>query len=475
MSTTYADTAKGSTTEHYEACQSCGAPMDAQQRYCVNCAARRPDVDNPAARYLAAASRRAPRATAATGGQNRSVRGAAVILLLLLPVAVGIGVVVGRGNQQNDNSALLAALHRASGLASTTGASSGNTALASDGSGPLTSDFSLQKGWTVELRRCRRARRTNPRPTRRRSRLRARARRALGSSARATTRRSLTWARRTTSSSGEFKQKGQAEAALKKLKSKFPDAQVLQVSAAGGSTNGGSSAAGANAGGATVAQTSHGVVHQVTGIKPTKSAAAGGADREPGRQPDRPQLHPVAAEPPGRDRGGRRRGLGASAAGERGLAMSRFKLFRPADPSQPSRATGPQGNGAAANGAGQVAAAHANGSVPSAATPAAARNQNPELHAQRDRLLQRFTVLQMDLGGAFYEMAIRDHVRLDALTRKAAELQRVDSELAQVERMIELERTGVLGRCPTCDAPYGAGVQFCSQCGGALVSSEVSA
>src|SRR5207244_6620170 len=71
--------------------------------------------------------------------------------------------------------------------------------------------------------------------------------------------------------SGEYKQKGQAEAALKKLKSKFPQAQVVKVTAAGGSTNSGSSAAGANAGGQVVAQSSVGTVHKVTGIKPTKS------------------------------------------------------------------------------------------------------------------------------------------------------------------------------------------------------------
>ncbi len=46
--------------------------------------------------------------------------------------------------------------------------------------------------------------------------------------------------------------------------------------------------------------------------------------------------------------------------------------------------------------------------------------------------------MQADLGGAFYEMAIRDHVRMDVLTRKAAELQRVDAELLAVERMLEL-------------------------------------
>jgi hypothetical protein len=63
---------------------------------------------------------------------------------------------------------------------------------------------------------------------------------------------------------------------------------------------------------------------------------------------------------------------------------------------------------------------------------------NPELRSQRDRLLEKFTIMQTDLGGAFYEMAIRDHVRMDVLTRKAAELQRVDAELLAVERMLEM-------------------------------------
>jgi hypothetical protein len=61
-----------------------------------------------------------------------------------------------------------------------------------------------------------------------------------------------------------------------------------------------------------------------------------------------------------------------------------------------------------------------------------------DLFAQRDRLLEKFTIMQADLGGAFYEMAIRDHVRMDVLTRKAAELQRVDAELLTAERMLEL-------------------------------------
>ena len=95
--------------------------------------------------------------------------------------------------------------------------------------------------------------------------------------------------------------------------------------------------------------------------------------------------------------------------------------------------------------------------------------ESAELVAQRDRLLEKFTVMQADLGGAFYEMAIRDHVRLDVLTRKAAELQRVDAELLAVERELELQREDAAGLCPGCGAPFGHGVRFCAQCGHALV------
>lgn len=102
-------------------------------------------------------------------------------------------------------------------------------------------------------------------------------------------------------------------------------------------------------------------------------------------------------------------------------------------------------------------------------------DESAELIAQRDRLLEKFTVMQADLGGAFYEMAIRDHVRLDVLTRKAAELQRVDAELLAVERLLELERADAAGLCPGCGAPYGPAVRFCAQCGTPLVPTEAGA
>jgi hypothetical protein len=98
----------------YEPCEECGAPLDPQQRYCVNCAARRGNGANPSSRYFAAMSQRArrpalrPPAKASSGS-----RAAAVAFFALLPIAVAIGVVVGRsGNDSGENEALLEALHR---------------------------------------------------------------------------------------------------------------------------------------------------------------------------------------------------------------------------------------------------------------------------------------------------------------------------------------------------------------------------
>jgi hypothetical protein len=105
----------------------------------------------------------------------------------------------------------------------------------------------------------------------------------------------------------------------------------------------------------------------------------------------------------------------------------------------------------------------------------APKDESAELIGQRDRLLEKFTVMQADLGGAFYEMAIRDHVRLDVLTRKAAELQRVDAELLAVERLLELERADAAGLCPACGAPYGHADRYCPQCGNPLVPIAAAA
>jgi hypothetical protein len=138
----------------------------------------------------------------------------------------------------------------------------------------------------------------------------------------------------------------------------------------------------------------------------------------------------------------------------------------------------PRRKAAAAKAGSNGAAPAATGANPAAATGGQAATQPPQqapgdvaLAQQRDRLLERFTIMQADLGGAFYEMAIRDHVRLDALTRKAAELQRVDAELGQLERRLGLQRTGAVGTCSNCASPYGPGEVYCSQCGKPLTGA----
>jgi uncharacterized cupredoxin-like copper-binding protein len=111
----------------YEPCEECGAPLDPQQRYCVNCAARRGNGANPASRYFAAMSKKARRPlTRPPAKAGPGSRAAAVGFFALLPIAVALGVVVGRSDSGgSDNEALLQALRQqeaATATATPTGA-----------------------------------------------------------------------------------------------------------------------------------------------------------------------------------------------------------------------------------------------------------------------------------------------------------------------------------------------------------------
>ena len=87
-----------------------------------------------------------------------------------------------------------------------------------------------------------------------------------------------------------------------------------------------------------------------------------------------------------------------------------------------------------------------------------------ELLSRRDGLAREFAELQFDLGGLAYEMAIRDHFRVDLLVRHAARLQALDAELGGLERLARIDEGGAAGTCPNCDALYPRGAAFCSQC-----------
>lgn len=88
-----------------------------------------------------------------------------------------------------------------------------------------------------------------------------------------------------------------------------------------------------------------------------------------------------------------------------------------------------------------------------------------DLRKRRDSLADQLVELQWDLGGIAYEMATRDHFRLDLLNRQAAKVQQVDAELAEVERMLRLDDAGAAGACGYCGALYARGAVFCWQCG----------
>lgn len=92
-----------------------------------------------------------------------------------------------------------------------------------------------------------------------------------------------------------------------------------------------------------------------------------------------------------------------------------------------------------------------------------------DLQKRRDALARELAELQWDLGGLAYEMAIRDHFRLDVLMRQAGRLQEVDARLGEVEHLLRLGTTGAAGACPQCGTLYARGALFCSHCAFQLV------
>jgi hypothetical protein len=105
-----------------------------------------------------------------------------------------------------------------------------------------------------------------------------------------------------------------------------------------------------------------------------------------------------------------------------------------------------------------------------ATTPPTSPGGPVDLATRRDELARRVAELQWDLGGLVYEMAIRDHVRVDVLVRRAAVLQEVDAELAEVDRILRHEESGTAGSCATCGSLHSRGAAYCWQCGTPLVA-----
>jgi hypothetical protein len=92
-----------------------------------------------------------------------------------------------------------------------------------------------------------------------------------------------------------------------------------------------------------------------------------------------------------------------------------------------------------------------------------------ELRRLRVELAERVATLTWDLGGLAYEMAVRDHYRLDVLARRAAELQEADAQLAEVQRLLASADAGVQGQCRSCGAVHSRGAAYCWHCGAPLM------
>ncbi|MFZ1154263.1 MAG: hypothetical protein WAN93_05100 [Solirubrobacteraceae bacterium] len=106
--------------------------------------------------------------------------------------------------------------------------------------------------------------------------------------------------------------------------------------------------------------------------------------------------------------------------------------------------------------------------------PGSPSEPRSELRRRRDELAEQVAELHWNLGGLTYEMAIRDHFRLDVLVRRAAMLQERDAELAEVDRLLHMQESSVAGSCPSCSAVRSRGAVFCWQCGAKVMEQATS-
>ena len=248
-------------------CDSCQSPLDDDQRYCVRCGTRQRDVYDPAARYFASSAQRRRRvapekSSPSEGGESSAAMRWAAVFLALLPVAVAIGVTVGKTG--DDTSKLIDALrHQRGGALATAGTAAQQQAATSpvssqSAAGGLPSDFPLAKGFAVKLG-------TLPLSAKRDAATKAES----DAKAKGAPSPGLINPRqfRTTPSqggkyalyAGAFRGRAGAAKLLAKLKKRFPGAQVIAVE----SVNGASSQ------GKVLSKTSLGTAHQVAGFKAT--------------------------------------------------------------------------------------------------------------------------------------------------------------------------------------------------------------
>lgn len=264
--------------EHYEQCERCGAAVDRTQRYCVSCGTRRRHVPDPAARYLSATtsrSRAASSTVAKSGATRRDRRSPGLglaLALALFPLAVGLGVLVGRASTSGDDKLIAALRAQKPEVITTGGGGAATAATTASGSSSkavaaLTSNFPLQSGYAVQLQTLS-ASSSSSAVTKAEHAATTKGARHTG----------LILQRdfRVTPAppsgayviySGAYKTQADATAALAKLHQKFPAAKVIRVQPVAASATSGK----------VLAKTGYGSAHEVDGFKPGQAQLNAGA------------------------------------------------------------------------------------------------------------------------------------------------------------------------------------------------------
>lgn len=261
------------TASPYELCDECGTPVDKAQRYCVSCGARRRHVRDPAARHLSGAAskaRRAPQAQRAAKKPSSSL--GLALVLAVIPLAVGVGVLLGRESTSGD-AKLIAALRAQKPEVIATGGGASGTAQAQAPSGTattvaaVTSNFPLKTGYTVELETLSAHNATGAGVGKAEQAARAKGAKSVGLILQSDFKVTPTpTAGAAVIYSGAYRTRSEAEQALGRLKSHFPGAKVIAI---------GTSAT-ATASGKVLSKTAYGSAQQITGFKATPSQLAAG-------------------------------------------------------------------------------------------------------------------------------------------------------------------------------------------------------
>lgn len=132
-----------------EPCAECGAPLAADQRYCINCGRRRGEP------RVAPASDAPPSERPRDGGRPNDLSPLGAVLgVALLGGMLLIGVLIGRGNSEND-SPPPATIQVGEGTTATTATTPGGDAQDQapvEGAGAVSSDWPAgTNGFTVQL------------------------------------------------------------------------------------------------------------------------------------------------------------------------------------------------------------------------------------------------------------------------------------------------------------------------------------